>query len=263
MHAHGGAAVRRRLDEPLGLEHQQRLADGRAADAELARELLLLQPLPGLEPPVDDRLADQLRGGDARVADEPVALVAASRPPRRTYSMQSEPPRPSPDLRQMPAGIHVVAAKRWRLDRWIPVVSVARGPRCDRTAPSAAGRRSRRWSSSASARPRCARRSRGSSSSWRGRDRRGDVRADLRPRTSSSCRGLVPGRCRHPSRRRRGVARARRRRPGDRPRRGSRRRSRRLEAEIAASSRRQEAFERYLDGARRVAPVRPVRWRAC
>ena len=43
VRADGGAAVRRRVDQALGLEHEQRLAHGRAADAELARELLLLQ----------------------------------------------------------------------------------------------------------------------------------------------------------------------------------------------------------------------------
>ena len=64
--ADGRAAVRRRLDEALGLEHEQRLANRRPADAELPRELLLLQALARLDPPVDDRLADQLGRGGAR-----------------------------------------------------------------------------------------------------------------------------------------------------------------------------------------------------
>ena len=72
-HADGRAAVRRRDDEILGLEHQQRLAHGCAADPELAGELLLLQALPGLEPPVDDRLADQLGCGHAGISNERVA----------------------------------------------------------------------------------------------------------------------------------------------------------------------------------------------
>ena len=74
VHADHRAAVRRRLDQALGLEHEQRLADRRAADPELARELLLLQALARLEPPVEDRLADQLGRGDARVPNECLAV---------------------------------------------------------------------------------------------------------------------------------------------------------------------------------------------
>ena len=79
------------VDEALGLEHEQRLAHRRPADPELAGELLLLQPLARLQPAVDDRLADQLGRGHARVAHEtsPPSSMSA---PRQKYSMQSEPP---------------------------------------------------------------------------------------------------------------------------------------------------------------------------
>src|SRR5581483_4460382 len=68
--ADGGAAVRRRDDEVLGLEDQERLAHRRAADAELARELLLLEPLAWREPALDDRLADELGRGGAGISNE-------------------------------------------------------------------------------------------------------------------------------------------------------------------------------------------------
>ena len=70
-----GAPIRRRVDEPLGLQHLQRFPDGRAADPELSREPLLLQALAGREPPVHDRLPDHLRGraaGRARERGMPV-----------------------------------------------------------------------------------------------------------------------------------------------------------------------------------------------
>src|SRR4029079_13927774 len=72
---HHRAAVGDRVDEPFGLEHQERLADRRAADAELARELLFLQAPAGLEPTLDDRLPGQLGRGDAGVLDERPAVV--------------------------------------------------------------------------------------------------------------------------------------------------------------------------------------------
>ena len=65
------AAVRRRLDQAFRLEHQERFADRCPADPELPRQLLFLEPGTGLEPPVENRLADQLRRRNARVLDEP------------------------------------------------------------------------------------------------------------------------------------------------------------------------------------------------
>src|SRR5205807_9337685 len=53
--------------------------DGCPADPELARELLLLEARPGLEPSVEDRLADQLGRRDTRVLDE---LSASLEDPR-------------------------------------------------------------------------------------------------------------------------------------------------------------------------------------
>src|SRR5439155_10814982 len=67
-----GAAIGRRDDEVLGLQHQQRLAHRRAADPELARELFLLQPPARLEPTLDDRVADQLGCGHAGISNEHV-----------------------------------------------------------------------------------------------------------------------------------------------------------------------------------------------
>src|SRR5439155_6499136 len=69
------APVGRGDDEALGLQHQEGFAHGRPADPELARELLFLEPASGLEPAVQNRLADQLCGGDARVADERLAFL--------------------------------------------------------------------------------------------------------------------------------------------------------------------------------------------
>ncbi len=51
------AAVRLALDQPLTLEHSQRLAQRRAADAELARELDLGDDAARLEAQMQDRLA--------------------------------------------------------------------------------------------------------------------------------------------------------------------------------------------------------------
>src|SRR5215211_1770263 len=63
------AALRSGLHEALGLEDQQGLPDRRAADAELGGEALLTQWLAGIEPALDDRLADQLGRDVGRVAD--------------------------------------------------------------------------------------------------------------------------------------------------------------------------------------------------
>ena len=70
VRAYGRAAVGRRDDKPLGLEKQQRLADGRPRNPELARKLLLLQAPTGLEPPVDDRRPNQLGRRCARAPRE-------------------------------------------------------------------------------------------------------------------------------------------------------------------------------------------------
>ena len=70
VRADGGAAIRARLDEAVGLEDEQRLAHRSAGDAELAGELLLLQPLARREPPIHDRLADDLDGHQACVLGE-------------------------------------------------------------------------------------------------------------------------------------------------------------------------------------------------
>ncbi len=64
---HRGAAVRGGIDQTLGLKDEQRLAHRRPRDAELARELLLLQARSGREPTVHDRLTYHFGDGDARV----------------------------------------------------------------------------------------------------------------------------------------------------------------------------------------------------
>ena len=55
------AAVRDQLDQAVALEQPQRVADRPARDAELLRERDLLQALAGLEPAVDDRVAQRRR----------------------------------------------------------------------------------------------------------------------------------------------------------------------------------------------------------
>src|SRR5207244_7251557 len=87
--AHRRAAVRRRDDEVLGLQHQQRLAHRGAADPELTCELLLLQPATGFEPALDDRLADQLGCGHAGVANERVVRRQHPRHASNHTCMQS------------------------------------------------------------------------------------------------------------------------------------------------------------------------------
>ena len=87
--ADGRAAVGRALEQPLGLEDEQRLADRRAADPELLRELLLLEPLAGGDAALDDRLADQVGSRNAgRPGKRRLALEDRDHG-RRPYSMQT------------------------------------------------------------------------------------------------------------------------------------------------------------------------------
>ena len=83
------AAVGRALEQPLGLEDEQRLPDRRAADPELLRELLLLEPLAGGDAALDDCLTDQVGSRDAgRPGKRRLALEDRDHG-RRPYSMQS------------------------------------------------------------------------------------------------------------------------------------------------------------------------------
>src|SRR4051794_12669892 len=117
---HGRTTVRRRDDEVLGLEHEQRLANRRAADPELTRQLLLLQPPAGLEAALDDRVADQFGCGHAGVTDEGVVrrqhprhagnhtcMQSADQPAPRGGLAESAPgcdgDRPRSDARAEPA----------------------------------------------------------------------------------------------------------------------------------------------------------------
>jgi hypothetical protein len=86
--AHRRAAVRRRLEQALGLEHEQCLADRRAADAELLGELLLLETLPRGDATVDDRLPDEVGGGRAGGPSERGLTLEDRAHRRRPYSMQ-------------------------------------------------------------------------------------------------------------------------------------------------------------------------------
>jgi hypothetical protein len=67
---HDRRAVRRRLDEPFAAQKDERLAYGRAADAELAAELLLAERLTWRELAGHDGLAQHARGGNARLLPE-------------------------------------------------------------------------------------------------------------------------------------------------------------------------------------------------
>ena len=75
-----------RLDEPLCLENEQRLPDGRAADPELLRELLLFQALSRHDPPLDDGLPDQVCGAGSRFAQAGGARRRCPRP--RPYGVR-------------------------------------------------------------------------------------------------------------------------------------------------------------------------------
>ena len=83
--AHHRALVRLERDQPLGLEHQQRLADRRARGAEALRERLGPQPLAGLERALEDRVlqlvadADGARRGGPRLRH---GLHTTARPER-------------------------------------------------------------------------------------------------------------------------------------------------------------------------------------
>ena len=152
--AHDRAAVRRRVDEALGLEHQQRLADRRAADPELARELLLLQPRARLEPPVEDRLADQLRGGDAGVPDERVAVVEDPRhggdhtvcnPAAPTRARRYRWPVDRDAIARAQRRRQAVEALEFERDRAMASREADRGARHGAQAPGSTRRRSRRW----------------------------------------------------------------------------------------------------------------------
>ena len=133
--ADGGAAVGRRLDEALGLEHEQRLADRRPADSELPGELFLLQALAGLSRP--SRIACRISSVAAtlafRTSPSPLSERIRPRAAKIQYAIRpANASRPgSPDY-------------RWR-----------RGPGSRSHAPSAGARRPTSWSSSASARPPC------------------------------------------------------------------------------------------------------------
>jgi hypothetical protein len=83
--ADGGAAVRRRVDQPFRLEHDECLSHGRAADAEAPRELLLLQPLARGEGAVDNRVAKQFGGDVACVPNKRFGALHDC----LAYSMQS------------------------------------------------------------------------------------------------------------------------------------------------------------------------------
>ncbi len=178
MRADDRAAVRRRLDQALGLEHQQRLADRRPADPELARELLLLQARPGLEPAVEDRLADQLRRRDARVLDE--------------LSASLEDPRHGRDHTVCKA-----ASTRLRRSREPPAARIDYGGPWIATltcAPRAAARRSTLSRSSAIARRCSSSSSRRWSPSRRRTARRRRLRAAEPRRRAARPRGARPSR---------------------------------------------------------------------
>ena len=55
------------LDEPLSLELQKRVADGATADAEIAGENAVRQPLPGQHRPLHDHAADLAVGPRGQV----------------------------------------------------------------------------------------------------------------------------------------------------------------------------------------------------
>jgi hypothetical protein len=63
--AHRGGPVRRRLDQALAAQQDQRLADRGAADPELFGEQGLAERLPGAQLAREDRLAQHPRRGDA------------------------------------------------------------------------------------------------------------------------------------------------------------------------------------------------------
>ena len=75
MNADRCTAVRSSIDETLRLKDEQGLPNGRAADAELARELLLLQARSGCVPAVHDRLTYHLGDADTRVHCEQLAVL--------------------------------------------------------------------------------------------------------------------------------------------------------------------------------------------
>ena len=81
------AAVALADDEPLGLEHAQRLAHRRARQAELLGDALLDQPLPGRVAVLDDRGADLRRRRARRRRRRPsCSRHSARRRRRRTRS---------------------------------------------------------------------------------------------------------------------------------------------------------------------------------
>jgi hypothetical protein len=107
--ANGRAAVGSGVHEAFGLKEEQRLPHGRAADAELAREPLLLEARARRKTPINDGLPNHLRGDVARVANERLPVVEDLRHAFGEYSMQT---RFSGAARGGPA----VGDYRWRVE---------------------------------------------------------------------------------------------------------------------------------------------------